>query len=61
MAIHVRCGSLFTGDQAAPSAGGTLVYGDNGLLTYVGPTAGAPTVAVGETVLDYDRSSSCPA
>jgi imidazolonepropionase-like amidohydrolase len=55
MATHVRCGSLFTGDQAAPTPGGTLVYGDTGLLTYVGPTAGAPVVAVGETVLNYEQ------
>ena len=33
MATHVRCGSLFTGDQTAATSGGTLVYGDNGLLT----------------------------
>lgn len=55
MVTHVRCGSLFTGDQAAASTGGTLVYGDNGLLTYVGSTEGAPVVAVGETVLNYEQ------
>ena len=54
MTTHVRCGSLFTGDRTAASTGGTLVYGDNGLLTYVGPTEGAPVVAVGETVLNYE-------
>jgi imidazolonepropionase-like amidohydrolase len=53
MATHVQCGSLFTGDRLAPSSDGTLVYSDNGLLTYVGPSAGAPTVAVGDTVLNY--------
>src|SRR5262245_22720972 len=55
MATHVQCGSLFTGDRLAPSSDGTLVYSDNGLLTYVGPTASAPMVAVGETVLNYEQ------
>jgi imidazolonepropionase-like amidohydrolase len=52
MATHVRCGTLFTGTEDTERRTQTLVV-DAGRLTYVGPTAGAPPAAKGDSVLDY--------
>ena len=41
MAMHVRCGALFTGNEDAERKNQTLVI-ESGRLTYVGPTDKAP-------------------
>ena len=53
MIKHVRCGTLFTGDQDEAHANQTLVYNDDGVLTFVGATSSAPPMAPGDHVLDY--------
>jgi hypothetical protein len=41
MATHVRCGTLFTGNEDAERRNQTLVI-ESGRITYVGPTDKAP-------------------
>ena len=43
MTTFVRCGQLFTGRENAARRDCTLVVGDDGLISYAGPTAGART------------------
>ena len=42
MTTFVRCGQLFTGRENAARRDCTLVVGDDGLISYAGPTAEAP-------------------
>jgi imidazolonepropionase-like amidohydrolase len=53
MAIHVKCGTLFTGNEDVERNRQTLVVDARGRLAYVGPTDGAPPAAAGDEVLDY--------
>ncbi|BBK34931.1 dipeptidase [Allostella sp. ATCC 35155] len=53
MSKHVRCGTLFTGAGETADSEQTVVVGDDGRITHVGPTASAPAPARGDTVLDY--------
>src|SRR6478736_3583235 len=53
MTTHVRCGSLFTGDSNPVRQDATIGIGDNGCIAFVCDTAGAPPVAVHDSVLDY--------
>lgn len=52
MTTHVRCGSLFTGNEEAARTGQTFLIQD-GRITSVGPTDKAPKPAKGDAVLDY--------
>ena len=53
MTTHVRCGTLFAGDQSATRTDATMVFNDDGTIALVCDTASAPPVGVHETVLDY--------
>jgi len=53
MGTHVRCGNFFSGRDSSAQPNYTISYGDNGIITCVGPTADAPPVAVNDTVLNY--------
>jgi imidazolonepropionase-like amidohydrolase len=53
MTTHVRCGTLFAGDESAPRSDVTFGIGDDGKIAFVIDTAEAPPVAVHDTVLDY--------
>jgi len=53
MAIHVKCGTLFTGNEDLERSRQTLVVDAGGRLAYVGPTDSAPPAAPGDEVLDY--------
>ncbi len=53
MGTHVRCGNFFSGRKSAAEQDYTVAYGDNGIITYVGPTADAPPVAIHDVVLNY--------
>jgi len=53
MTTHVRCGTLFTGDETTTLTGATLGFGDDGKIAFVCDTAEAPPVGVHDTVLDY--------
>ncbi len=53
MALHIRCGTLFTGAEDAARANQTMVTDEKGGLAFVGPTASAPKAAKGDTVVDY--------
>ena len=55
MTTHVRCGSLFSGDDAAPRRNVTLGIGDDQCIAFLCDTADAPPVAVHDTVLDYSN------
>jgi imidazolonepropionase-like amidohydrolase len=55
MTTHVRCGSLFTGDEKSAHTAWTILYDDAGVLRYVGPDAGAPPVGLHDDVLDYTK------
>jgi imidazolonepropionase-like amidohydrolase len=55
MTTHVRCGSLFASDEKTAHASCTITYDDAGIIRYAGPDAGAPPVALHDTVLDYSR------
>ena len=61
MTTHVRCGSLFTGDASPVRHNATIGIGDDGRIAFVCDTAGAPPVAVHDSVLDYGISSLCRA
>jgi imidazolonepropionase-like amidohydrolase len=53
MSTHIRCGTFFAGNENAPQTAATLIFGDSGLITHVGPTFQAPPVQPADTVLDY--------
>ena len=52
MKTHIRCGTLFSGLGDEARADETVVV-DDGLISFVGPTAAAPPVAAADQVLDY--------
>jgi len=53
MTTHVRCGTLFAGDETAPRTNATITFDDDGKIASVHDTAGAPPVGMHDTVLDY--------
>jgi imidazolonepropionase-like amidohydrolase len=53
MTTHVRCGMLFTGNEADARKDHTLCFDDQGEIVHVGPTNDAPPVTARESVLDY--------
>jgi imidazolonepropionase-like amidohydrolase len=53
MAIHVKCGTLFTGSEDAERSRQTLIVDAHGRLAHVGPTDRAPPAGEGDEVLDY--------
>jgi imidazolonepropionase-like amidohydrolase len=53
MATHVRCGTLFTGNEDGERVRQTLIADGTGRLAYVGPTDTAPHAADGDEILDY--------
>ncbi len=53
MAIHVRCGTLFTGNEDIAHKSQTVIADDAGRITHVGPSATAPRTEKGDKVLDY--------
>ena len=59
MTLHIRCGRLFDGLAADVKQDQTIVV-DNGLLSYVGPTASAPTAADGDEVVDHAKEFVMP-
>src|SRR3954467_613269 len=54
MATHVRCGTLFTGNEDAERAAQTLVIEEE-RLAYVGATDAAPRPAKSDSVVDYSE------
>jgi imidazolonepropionase-like amidohydrolase len=59
MAIHLRCGTLFTGASAEASSEQSLVF-DGSTISYVGPTATAPPPGPGDDVVDHSRRFVMP-
>ena len=55
MTTHVRCGTLFAGDETATRSDATLGFGEDGKIAFVCDTANAPPVGVHDTVLDYSN------
>ena len=55
MTTFVRCGQLFTGRENAARRDGTLAVGDDGVISYAGPTGEAPPPRPTDKVLDYSR------
>jgi imidazolonepropionase-like amidohydrolase len=53
MATHVRCGTLFTGNEDGERVRQTLIVDGTGRLAHVGPTDTAPPAAEGDEILDY--------
>jgi len=53
MTTHVRCGTLFTGDETPVRSDTTIGFGDDGKIAFVTDTKVAPPVAVHDAVLDY--------
>ena len=53
MTTHVRCGTLFAGDETAARNNATLGFGEDGKIAFVCDTAEAPPVGGQDTVLDY--------
>jgi imidazolonepropionase-like amidohydrolase len=53
MTTHVRCGTMFTGDQTATRSNAVLGFGDTGTISFVCDAADAPPVSTHDTVLDY--------
>ena len=53
MALHVRCGTLFTACDSTALPNGTIVVDDGGTVVYAGSSAAAPPPAQRDTVLDY--------
>jgi imidazolonepropionase-like amidohydrolase len=53
MNSYVRCGQLFTGNSDDAVAGQTLVFDEDGTLTYAGPESAAPRRTRNDRVLDY--------
>src|ERR1700691_553780 len=55
MTTHVRCGTLFAGDETGPRTDATLGFGDDGKIAFVCDTAEAPPTGLHDTVLDYSN------
>src|SRR6266581_8560085 len=53
MTTHVRCGTLFAGDETPPRTNVTLGFSEDGEISFVRDTAEAPPVSLQDTVLDY--------
>jgi len=53
MTTHVRCGTLFSGDNSPVRRDATIGIGDDSRVAFVCDTADAPPVAVHDTVLDF--------
>src|ERR1700744_6768435 len=53
MTTHVRCGTLFTGDETAARHAATIGFNDDGAIAFVCDTDAAPPVGAQDTVLDY--------
>ena len=53
MNTYVRCGQLFTGNSDDAVAGQTLIFDEDGILTYAGPEVAAPRRAGNDRTLDY--------
>jgi imidazolonepropionase-like amidohydrolase len=53
MTTFVRCGQLFTGDHDDTTAAQTMVFDEDGVITYVGTGADAPRRTRNDRVLDY--------
>ena len=53
MTTHVRCGTLFPGDESAAQTDATMVFNDDGAIALVCDTVAAPPVGRHDTVLDY--------
>lgn len=53
MTTFVRCGQLFTARENAARRDCTLAVGDDGLISYAGPTADAPPPRPRDKVVDY--------
>src|SRR5437016_14598971 len=60
MNTFVRCGSLFTGREDEPRAGGMLVFDRDGRLLYTGPEAGAPRRAKADRLIDHSGDFVMP-
>jgi len=55
MTMHVRCGTLFTGNDTATQNEVTVGVSNDGLVTFVCPTAEAPPVSEHDSILDYSK------
>jgi imidazolonepropionase-like amidohydrolase len=55
MTTHVRCGTLFAGNETPTRTDATIGVSDDGRIAFVSPTAEAPPVGVHDTVLDYSN------
>jgi imidazolonepropionase-like amidohydrolase len=55
MTTHVRCGTLFAGNDTEARADVTLGVADDGTIAFVTDTAQAPPVAVHDSILDYSN------
>jgi cytosine/adenosine deaminase-related metal-dependent hydrolase len=55
MTTHVRCGTLFAGNDTATQNEVTVGVSNDGLIRFVCPTAEAPSVAEHDSVLDYSK------
>jgi imidazolonepropionase-like amidohydrolase len=53
MTTHVRCGTLFAGDESPVRSDATFGIGDDGKIAFVSATTDAPPVGAQDTVLDY--------
>jgi imidazolonepropionase-like amidohydrolase len=53
MGMHVRCGTLFAGNEDVPHRDWTLVVDGEGRLSYAGPTGAAPPPGDDDTAIDY--------
>src|SRR3984885_2670653 len=53
MTTHVRCGTLFAGDETAVRSDATIGFGEDGQIAFISDTAAAPPVSVHDIVLDY--------
>ncbi len=53
MKTFVRCGQLFTGSDDEAAAKQTMVFGEDGVIAYVGAEPDAPRRARSDRVLDY--------
>ncbi|MGC1333493.1 MAG: amidohydrolase family protein, partial [Pseudomonas sp.] len=58
-ALHLHCKMLFDSTSLTPRTQQTLIA-ENGVLTYVGPTAQAPTPQPGDTLVDASEHFVMP-
>ena len=61
MTTHVRCGTLFAGNETAARNDVTLGFGEDGKIAFVCDTAETPPVGVQDTILDYSGLFVMPA